>query len=652
MRSPGSGLVELLGRYEVFEQLGTGSMGRVHRARDTVLDRDVALKIIRTGPAIPEEIRQRFYREARACARLRHPGIVMVYDLGESEGLAYIAMELLVGNDLRRHIQEKPLLPLETKLDLIAQICDALAYAHSQGIVHRDIKPSNIFIENTNRARILDFGIARMPSSQLTFAGRVLGSPNYMAPEQILGKPCDERSDLFSVAIVSFELVTGVHPFRGAFIPQRIAELGPERLLDIDPDLPPGLEQVLAKALEKSPERRFENVEAFSTAWRAALAEPRPRRMAAAAASPAESAAGNGAASEAARQEHDPEWYIGEFLRLVHEFDAALEAARADAARRALSGMHRLAEHDGRFANAMREYEARLRESGFSLDSVAAATAAPPAPTPPAPPTAVSSTTVPDLSATHILGVDDLMGGPATPAPPPTAAPPPPPETPPPPVAAKIPARVSNAVAAALAAVAAAAASARQSWNRLTGVQKRIAAGGLGVIVLCGVIVALWPARHAPVSPAATTDRSNARPGNSSHPAKVPAQPDQNAGTPIDGTPSVTRPAGATPDADIERLQAAAGRAWAAGKYTQATQLLKRVIAAKPADRAALALAEKVRTAQTVRSRCAAPRQRSGRVSVRQAVQPGGVSHGGPQCFRQTAESGHGGSQAGFRIHA
>src|SRR5947208_15725660 len=201
--------MEKLGRYEILETLGTGSMGVVYRARDTLLYREIALKTIGTGPTVDPEIRERFYREARACAALQHPNIVTVFDLGEAENMAYIVMELLQGEDLKHIIDEKRAIPLDTRMELMVQVCEALAHAHQSRVIHRDIKPSNIFIEKGNRAKVLDFGIARLPRSKLTIVGRVLGTPNYMAPEQILGQGCDARSDLFALAVVFFEFVTG-----------------------------------------------------------------------------------------------------------------------------------------------------------------------------------------------------------------------------------------------------------------------------------------------------------------------------------------------------------------------------------------------------------------------------------------------------------
>src|SRR5262249_27812294 len=157
--------------------------------------------------------KERFYREARAGARLHHPNVITVYELGEQDGLVFIALELLSGCDLRQFISARRELPPAKKIEVMAAVCDGLHHAHSNGIVHRDIKPSNVFLTDTGVPKILDFGVARLSASKLTVVGRVLGTPFYMAPEQIMGHPCDARSDLFSLALVTYELLTYAHPF-------------------------------------------------------------------------------------------------------------------------------------------------------------------------------------------------------------------------------------------------------------------------------------------------------------------------------------------------------------------------------------------------------------------------------------------------------
>jgi predicted Ser/Thr protein kinase len=246
-----------IGKYELLEQLGSGSMGTVYRGRDTILDRPVAIKTIQTGDNVAEDIRERFYREARVCARLNHPNVVSVYDLGEEDGTCFIAMELLSGSDFGQLIERRENILLPVKLNAMAQVCEALAHAHREGVIHRDIKPSNLFLLADGRAKVVDFGIARLSASQLTRAGSVLGTPNYMSPEQLENAPCDGRSDLFSAAIVFFEFLTFHHPFESNLIPRRIKEDRPDSLLAQNPALPAELEAILMKAMAKDPADRF-----------------------------------------------------------------------------------------------------------------------------------------------------------------------------------------------------------------------------------------------------------------------------------------------------------------------------------------------------------------------------------------------------------
>src|SRR5579885_2538152 len=304
--------MQRIGKYELAGELGTGSMGVIYRARDTVLEREVALKTIAGGGAVDPELKERFYREAKAGARLNHPNVVTVYELGEQDGLLYIALELLSGCDLRQFIQRRQALPLADKIDAIAGVCDALQHAHQAGIVHRDIKPSNIFLTSDGVAKILDFGVARLSASQLTMLGRVLGTPFYMAPEQILGKPCEPRSDLFSAAIVAFEFLTYAHPFAGESIPKRIINEPPDSLLARDPSLPAALEPVLAPALTLT--------------------------------------------------NASTEYKMSEILAALQEFDLAMERENVAAARAALARIERLAKADDRFATAARESRGRLEE--------------------------------------------------------------------------------------------------------------------------------------------------------------------------------------------------------------------------------------------------------------------------------------------------
>jgi len=256
-----------LGKYEVLEELGAGAMGKVFHARDRVLQREVAIKTISTEDA-DIELKQRFYREARACGRLSHPNIVTVFDLGEQAGVSYIAMEYLEGEDLRKFIDRKAFMPLEGKLQVMAEVCEGLAHAHASRIVHRDVKPSNIFLLKGGRPKLLDFGIARVFASQLTRAGNALGTPEYMSPEQIRGKETDARSDIFSAALVFFELLTHEHAFGESDIPRRIIQDNPKPIRSLNPLIPEKLEQVLSRAMSKDPDQRFQTAAEFAKALR------------------------------------------------------------------------------------------------------------------------------------------------------------------------------------------------------------------------------------------------------------------------------------------------------------------------------------------------------------------------------------------------
>ncbi len=256
-----------LGKYEVLEELGAGAMGKVFHARDRVLQREVAIKTISTEDA-DVELKQRFYREARSCGRLSHANIVTVFDLGEQQGTSYIAMEYLEGEDLRRFIDRNTFMPLEGKLQVMAEVCDGLTHAHANRIVHRDIKPSNIFLLRSGRPKILDFGIARVFASQLTRVGNALGTPEYMSPEQIKGGEADARSDIFSAAMVFFELLTYEHPFGDSDIPRRIIFEDSRPLRTLNPLIPEKLEQILNRAMAKDPEARIQSAADFAKALR------------------------------------------------------------------------------------------------------------------------------------------------------------------------------------------------------------------------------------------------------------------------------------------------------------------------------------------------------------------------------------------------
>lgn len=265
-----------LGRYEVQKELGKGAMGVVYLGRDPKIGRVVAIKTMQLSQEFDEveiaEVKSRFFREAETAGKLTHPHIVTIYDAGEEHGLAYIAMELLRGHDLNRHVKPDTLLPVTTVIELVAQAADALDYAHSQGVVHRDIKPANLVYERARRSiKITDFGIARITDSTRTRTGLVLGTPSYMSPEQLKGKRIDGRSDIFSLGVTLYQMLTGQLPFRGdsmASLVKRIATESPVPANMMRTDLPLEIDSVLDLAMHKDPEQRYQQAGEFARALR------------------------------------------------------------------------------------------------------------------------------------------------------------------------------------------------------------------------------------------------------------------------------------------------------------------------------------------------------------------------------------------------
>ncbi len=264
------------GRYEIFRELGKGSMGDVYLAHDPQIDRPVALKVLRPDRIASEDFVQRFLQEARAIGRLSHPNIVTVFDSGQDQSTLYIVMEFLTGKTLIEKHREQPL-SHQNIIHLGAQIAEALGYAHSQGIVHRDIKPSNILVTAEGRIKITDFGIARMMDSaapQQTQAGDILGTPMYMSPEQVLGQKVDGRSDLYSLGVILYELTTGQNPFRAeglaAIFNAIIERRPPAPKLTGSPEAQ-SLAALITKSISKAPEDRFQTGEQMAQAFKACL---------------------------------------------------------------------------------------------------------------------------------------------------------------------------------------------------------------------------------------------------------------------------------------------------------------------------------------------------------------------------------------------
>jgi eukaryotic-like serine/threonine-protein kinase len=265
-------------RYRIEQWLASGAIGEVYRAYDPLIGRPVALKIIRReliGGSGAEQWLERFKREARAAGQRFHPNIVTMLDCGDESGLPFLVMEFVDGPSLAGLLKTSGPLPPERATAIVAQVLSGLGLAHESGIIHRDIKPSNILVPANGPVKIADFGIARTDSSDLTVVGDVLGTPAYVAPEQLRGEPVDNRSDLFAVAVVLFEALTGVKPFRAKTLAESISLIesrGPEDICALNPLVPRALKQVIDRALAFDPARRFASASEFSQAIAGATA--------------------------------------------------------------------------------------------------------------------------------------------------------------------------------------------------------------------------------------------------------------------------------------------------------------------------------------------------------------------------------------------
>ncbi len=263
---------EKIGKYEVHGELGKGAMGTVYKAFDPHISRWVAIKAIVKASLAPSDLQHmisRFRHEARAVGRLIHPRIVQIYDYGEDEELAYIVMELVNGKSLQEHLNNGASYSLPEIVEIIRPLLDGLGYVHGEGVVHRDLKPSNIMINSDGRIKLCDFGIAHTESSELTQLGDVLGSLHYMSPEQFIGMSIDERSDLYSVGVIAYELLTGKKPFTGnsAAVMQQVIYERPVPPSSINHELTPQVDEVIMKALEKDNAKRYQTAREFSDAF-------------------------------------------------------------------------------------------------------------------------------------------------------------------------------------------------------------------------------------------------------------------------------------------------------------------------------------------------------------------------------------------------
>ena len=255
--------MERVGRYRIVERLGQGGMGVVFKAFDPQIERTVAIKVISSQRVDNPELRERFFREARSAGQLTHRNIIVVYDIGEEQGQPWLAMEYVDGVTLDVLMRGPHPFPIGRRLEVMLDVCSGLAYAHDRGIIHRDVKPSNIIVTRAGSAKILDFGLARLVSSDLTRSNLMLGTMSYMAPEQLRNEPIDQRVDIFAVGVVMYELFTGLRPFDGESLASAIYNVLETEPLPVDqcnPAIPPELGPIVARALAKDRDQRYQTM--------------------------------------------------------------------------------------------------------------------------------------------------------------------------------------------------------------------------------------------------------------------------------------------------------------------------------------------------------------------------------------------------------
>ncbi|MSR06534.1 MAG: serine/threonine protein kinase [Gemmatimonadetes bacterium] len=256
-----------IGKYDLEDLVGEGAMGKVYRAMDPVLSRHVAIKLMSASISQDTHLRDRFLREVRAAANLQHPNIITIYDFGDSSGHPYIAMEYVEGTDLARIIQDRQPMSLESKVTYVINLLEGLAYAHTKGVVHRDIKPANIRITADGRVKIMDFGIAHLQGSEMTHSGVVLGTPDYMAPEQVRGLPVTPQTDIWAAGAVLYELLTYEKPFSGETLHAvlfKVVTEEPTAITKLNPSLPEALERIVNTALNKDAGKRYSAADAMA----------------------------------------------------------------------------------------------------------------------------------------------------------------------------------------------------------------------------------------------------------------------------------------------------------------------------------------------------------------------------------------------------
>lgn len=263
-------MIERIGPYRLDEEIGRGGMGIVYRGFDAAIGRTVAVKIIRPQQFSTAEedaqLKLRFAREAAAAGKLSHPNIVVIYQLGEENGIQYMAMEFVAGLSLEQFLSRGGPMETDTTVSILRQIADALDFAHSEGIVHRDVKPANILVRADGRVKITDFGVARILSQTLTQAGITVGTPSYMAPEQILAARVDGKADQFSLGVIAYQMLSGRKPFdagTGPGVIYQIMNAEPPSLNEVNTRLTPACAEVVHRALSKDPDGRYPNCSAF-----------------------------------------------------------------------------------------------------------------------------------------------------------------------------------------------------------------------------------------------------------------------------------------------------------------------------------------------------------------------------------------------------
>jgi serine/threonine protein kinase len=278
--STASGM-KTIGKYQILGEIGCSAAGQTYRACDNLRKTELALKVLDSSASVTAELKSEFCRDLAACAGLQHPHLATIWDAGEVDAALYIATELRAGVDLRAQLEEHRVIPLARKLELIAQVCDGLAAAHSKGFAHGNIKPGNIFIDAGGDAQLLDFGTGRWLWLILSAGARPEKLfPNYFAPEQVLGQPFDARSDVFSIALVLCEWLTGRYPFQvpAGLIPREIVHAELESLRKTTPELPEALEQLVARALKKDREQRLQTANEFADGLRGIIRQMEAER--------------------------------------------------------------------------------------------------------------------------------------------------------------------------------------------------------------------------------------------------------------------------------------------------------------------------------------------------------------------------------------